>query len=252
MTMTLLPVGVGDAFSAERYGTCLALRAEGRWLLIDCPHPVRKMLREAGQRAGIAVDIPDFEAVVVTHLHADHASGLESYGFFSHFALRRPAKLVASQPVLDALWPQHLVASMAVLIDAHHHAPHDHHFADYFDAAALVPGEPLQVGPFTIESRFTIHHIPTTALRIRAGGVTIGISSDTAFDPGLIDWLSEADLILHETNFGAHTPYERLAGLPAELRARMRLFHCPDGFDRAGSVIACLEEGVPVEVEARQ
>ena len=40
----LIPLGVGDAFSARHYTTCLALGVDDSWLLIDCPHPVRKML----------------------------------------------------------------------------------------------------------------------------------------------------------------------------------------------------------------
>ena len=74
------------------------------------------------------------------------------------------------------------------------------------------------------------------------GGRTLGYSADTAFDPGLIAWLAEADLFIHETNYGVHTPYASLAALPADLRARMRLIHYPDAFDLAHSTIEPLEE----------
>ena len=48
----------------------------------------------------------------------------------------------------------------------------------------------------------------TRVLLIEAGGRTFGYSCDTAFDPGLIEFLAPADLILHETNLGpAHTLY---------------------------------------------
>ena len=72
----------------------------------------------------------------------------------------------------------------------------------------------------------------------------LGYSSDTAFDPGLIDFLSSADRIVHETDFGpGHTPYEKLAELPGLLRRRMRLIHFPDEFDPPSSAIAPLDEG---------
>ena len=48
----LIPLGVGEAFTALHYTTCLALGVDDAWLLIDCPHPVRKMLREASDAAG--------------------------------------------------------------------------------------------------------------------------------------------------------------------------------------------------------
>src|SRR5512140_3729874 len=83
MGLAFVPLGVGDAFSALRYSSCVAVEAEGRWLLVDCPHPIRKILREGSARAGVALDVGSFEAVVVTHVHADHASGLEVLGFYS-------------------------------------------------------------------------------------------------------------------------------------------------------------------------
>ena len=90
---------------------------------------------------------------------------------------------------------------------------------------------------------------PTTALLIEAAGRKLGYSADTAFDPALIEFLAQADLIIHETNLGpAHTPYTSLAALPAELRARMRLVHYPDTFDTATSNIVALGEGDVIRV----
>lgn len=241
MTLSFVPLGVGDAFSARWYSTCLAVEHDGHRLLVDCPHPIRKVLRESAD-----LDVGDFDAVVVTHLHADHASGLEGFGYFSHFVLGRKARLVTHPDVLARLWDGHLSAGMERLIDARAHQPRDMHLHDYFDATPLAG--PTTIGPFTIEPRLTIHHVPTTALRIRAGGRTLGYSADTAFDPTLIKWLSSADLVVHETNYGAHTPYAKLAALPGELRAKMRLIHYPDDFDVDGSAIACLRQGERVEV----
>ena len=66
-------------------------------------------------------------------------------------------------------------------------------------------------------------------------------------DPTLIDWLALADLIVHEVttmaHTGVHTPYEKLAALPANLRSRMRLTHLPDDFYAASSVIEPLHQG---------
>ena len=117
-------------------------------------------------------------------------------------------------------------------------------FDDYFEHVPLAWTGDTSIGPFRIRARRTIHHVPTSALLIEAGGRTLGYSSDTAFDPELIAFLAPADLIIHETNLGpAHTPYSALAALPAELRARMRLIHYQDRFDTAASTIAALREG---------
>jgi len=103
-------------------------------------------------------------------------------------------------------------------------------------------------GPFAISC--PAHGPLGTHLRaaIRAGGRCLGHSADTGFDEGLLDWLARADLLVHETNHPPHTPYERLASLPAELRARMRLTHYPDEFDLAASAIEPLRQGRAHEV----
>ncbi len=241
--MRVLPLGVGDAFSARYYSSCLAVEAEGAWLLVDCPHPIRKILREASQSAGVDLDVGSFVGAVVTHLHADHASGLEGFGYFAHFALRNRATLLAHPLVLADLWPGHLHAGMKQLIKTPESEPTHMSLVDYFHTVELDESRPVTIGPFSIECRRTIHHIPTVAVRIRAGGRCLGYSADTAFDPTLIAWLDEADLIIHETNLGVHTPYERLAELPAALRQKMRLIHYTDMFDTTASVIEPLAQG---------
>jgi ribonuclease BN (tRNA processing enzyme) len=241
MTLTFVPLGVGDAFSARWYSSCLALEHDGRWMLIDCPHPIRKMMREAGEAIGEALDLDRIEGVALTHLHADHVSGLEGYGYFSFFVLRKKARVALHRSVRERLWDGCLAAGMEHLGVPGASDARGFGLEDYFDLIDLDPGASL--GPFRIECRPTIHHIPTTAFRIHAGGSTLGYSADTSFDASLIEWLSEADLVVHETNYGIHTPYERLAELPAELRAKMRLIHYPDDFDREASVIEPLAPG---------
>lgn len=242
--LSFVPLGVGDAFTAHHYSSCLAVQAEGAWLLVDCPHPIRKMMREAGA----PLDVADVTAVALTHLHADHASGLEGLGYFSFFALGRRARIAAHPDVTARLWDGHLAAGMEQLTPGAGRPPERRRLEDFFELLPLAEGAATQVGPFAIECRFTLHHIPTTAFRIRAGGRCLGYSADTAFDPDLIAWLAEADLVVHETNLGIHTPYEKLAALPADLRAKMRLIHYPDGFDAAGSVIEPLVQGRRYEV----
>ena len=246
--LSVIALGVGDAFSALHYSSCLAVGAGSAWLLVDCPHPIRKILAESGRAAGVDLDVAHLTAVVVTHLHADHSSGLEGLGYFSHFVLGRRVSLLAHPDVVRELWGGHLAAGMRQLMEPDGLTTSARRLEDYFDVTPLAESRAVEVGPFKIECRPTRHHVPTTALRIRAAGRALGVSADTAFDPALIAWLAEADLVVHETNYGVHTPYAKLAALPAELRARMRLIHYPDDFDPAASAIEPLRQGRRYEV----
>jgi ribonuclease BN (tRNA processing enzyme) len=240
----LLPLGVGDAFSARHYSSCLALEADGEWLLVDCPHPIRKLMYEGSAAAGTVLDVAQVRAVVLTHLHADHASGLEGIGFYARFILGRSIPVLAPPPVMAELWPRHLAAGMEWSLQRVGKPPVQRHLEDFFEPVALPVGEPVTCGPFVIECRPTVHNIPTFALRVQAMGRLLGYSADTVFDPALIAWLADADFIVHEASGGfMHTNYEELASLPETLRRKMRLIHCPDDFDVAGSSIAMLQQG---------
>jgi ribonuclease BN (tRNA processing enzyme) len=243
----LIPLGVGEAFTSRYYTTCLALGLDDDWLLIECPHPVRKLLREASQATGIPLDLDRVRGVALSHLHADHCSGLEDYGFYCYYVLGRRG-LVAVHPDVSArLWNGLLAGGMAECRLPDNGPLIQRQLTDFFEILPLSTERPVALGPFSIECRPTIHPIPTTAFRIAVAGRTVAFSADTAFDPTLIDWLAAADLIVHEANDDdgstAHTPYTQLTHLPDSLRRRMRLIHYSDAFDLAASVIEPLHQG---------
>jgi ribonuclease BN (tRNA processing enzyme) len=242
----LIPLGVGAAFTARYYTTGLALGHGDDWLLVDCPHPIRKMLREASTAAGVPLDLDRFRGVALSHLHADHCSGLEDYGYYNFYVLGRRGTVAAHPDVLARLWDGTLSGGMGEVRLPPDAAPVRRRLEDFFEAVPVSPDAPVALGPFRIECRTTIHPIPTTAFRIGVAGRTLGYSADTAFDPTLLDWLAPADLIVHEATDDApsvHTPYARLAELPDPLRSRIRLIHYPDDFDPDASLVEPLRQG---------
>lgn len=249
--MKVTALGTGDAFSADRYSSCLLIETGTSRVLVDCPHPIRKVLKES---TGGRVDVGDIDAVILTHLHADHASGVEGFAWFCRFVLGRPMRLFAHEAVLAGLWGQ-LQASMSELLitdeDNHPHHRERLEASDLLDTTPLSTQHPVTVAGLQVSARLTAHHIPTTALFFDDGVGQLGYSADTAFDPELIAWLGRADVVIHETNFGAHTPYAKLAALPEATRRKLHLIHWPDGFDAAASSIPVLHDGDVVDVSTR-
>ena len=229
-------IGVGDTFTARAFTTALLVRADGFTLAIDCPDTYRKVLAASGFAT------TDVGHVILTHVHGDHMNGLEGFAYLKRFAENRRLGLSVVPEVRDVLWDKRLVASMGQLWDGA--KMNAMGFADYFEETPLSWEKATAIGPFTVRTRRTIHHVPTSALLIEYDGKVVGYSADTAFDPDLIAWLSSADLVFHETNYGpAHTPYASLAALPKDVRDKMRLLHYPDEFDPASSTIACARQG---------
>ena len=244
MSLSIRVVGVGDAFTARYYNACLLVEAKGTRLLIDAPPALARALRDLGSRGGEVVSLDDIDHVLITHLHGDHVGGVEQLLFWRRFVTRRKCSLYAIPDVLAGLWNERLRGAMSALRTPSGDA-YSLTLDDYCDVRPLPssPRDSLSLGPLSIEWRPTVHHIPTSALRITCDGRSFGYSADTAFDPTLIEWLSRADLVVHETNLGVHTPIERLVDLDAPLRARMRLIHYPDWHDVDATEIASAREG---------
>lgn len=246
--MKILILGVGDFFSRKYYSTSFLLLYDNQKILVDCPDPLRRMLYDASKRSGFQIDLPDINDVILTHLHGDHSNGLEGLGFYKRFVEGRRVTLYTIPEVATELWEHKLRASMGAITDLETHRTRHFHLKDYFRIRLFKFGKINRVKNLKIVIRRTKHYIPCFGLKIGYRGKWVGYSSDTSFDPEHIEFLADCDLILHETNIGGHTPYEKLIELPADIRRKMLLVHVPDDFDVRRSKIACASEGKILEI----
>ncbi|MEO1128748.1 MAG: MBL fold metallo-hydrolase [Planctomycetota bacterium] len=248
--MRVLPLGVGDAFTTRSFGTSAIVEGPEGYLLIDCPDLIHRAILEATSAVGWTIDSSDIDDIVLTHLHGDHCNGLESFAFKRVVQrLRGEAstlpRLHTHRAAADRVWERLAPAMDAPLNPGDPASTLD----DYFELHRIEHGVPTTIAGLTIETRPTIHPIPTIGLRISDGTRTLGWSGDTAFDEAHLDWLSSADVIVHEANLGpAHTHIDLLNALPAQLRAKMRITHIYDEYDPASSDIPVLEPGVLIDL----
>lgn len=241
--LSFLMVGIGDMFSKYYYHTNFVIFAGDAPVLIDCPDPLPKALYEAGKKSGVKLDMNDFEHIILTHLHGDHANGLESMGFFRYFN-RMPKPVIHTIPeVAETMWEHKLKAAMEPRTDEDFHKIDSMSLEDYFELDILSPDRENMVAGMKINIRYTKHYVPCFGFKVEFGGRSLGYSSDTAFDPDHIEFLSGCDLIIHETSRGGHTPYEKLAGLSESMRQKMILAHIYDDFNIEDSQITVAEEG---------
>jgi ribonuclease BN (tRNA processing enzyme) len=134
-------------------------------------------------------DVYDVDAVVLSHLHADHCLDLTSY-----YVARRYHP-DGHQPVIPVLGPTGTAERMARAYDL---PPEEgmHGEFDFLDHVADT-----EVGPFRIRTVRVNHPVEAYAIRVDAGGRSLVYSGDTAESDALVELSRGADLALFEASF---------------------------------------------------
>lgn len=129
------------------------------------------------------------DAVLLSHLHADHCLDLAGY-----YVLRKyhPA---GPQPRIPVWGPEGTADRMARAYDL----PADPGMHHEFDFRAW--DGPVDVGPFTVTPVPVAHPVPAFGLRVAAGGSTLAYTGDTGPTPALDDLARDVDLLLAEASF---------------------------------------------------
>ena len=169
------------------------------------------------------------DAVVLSHLHADHC--LDLCGFY----VLRKYHPTGAQPRIPVWGPPDTATRMAKAYDL----DEDPGMNEEFDFTTY-PGEAIEFGPFTITATPVAHPVTAYALRITAGGRTLAYSGDTGTCDGLVAAATGADLFLCEASFlegDDNPPALHLTGVEAAAAAsaagvdRLVITHVPPWHD---------------------
>lgn len=239
----VLPLGTGNFFPTKRFNTSLLLCAGKETIVVDCPEPFRRMCALAAKKSGRKIDLEKLNNIVLTHLHGDHCNGLEAFGFWRKFhndAAPHPV-IHTSAHAAQLLWRK-LSPSMGHAFSPPLGLDNRYDISDYYEVHGHEIGDKFDVCGVEFETRATIHMIPCFGFRAVFKGRKFGYSCDTAYDPGMIDFLADCDLIFHECDHGLHTHLEPLEALPKSIRKKMHLIHLPDDF-KGSRLIPTAKEG---------
>lgn len=175
------------------------------------------------------VDPLTIDAVLLSHLHADHCLDLCGYYVMRKYHPSGP------QPRLPVWGPGGAADRMARAYEL----PIDPGMHEEYEFRAY--DGPFTVGPFSVVPIPVEHPVPAYGLRISAAGATMGYSGDTAPCDGLDQVAANAQLLLAEASFrdlddnppGVHLTGRDAGAVAARGRAaRLVLTHVPPWFDR--------------------
>jgi ribonuclease BN (tRNA processing enzyme) len=265
-------LGVGGYFTQIHNYSSFVIHADGEYTLIDCPDTLPKIVHEANQITDIGVRLESINHVILTHLHGDHANGLEGLAFFKKFIQggERPV-VYSTREVLRDLWSQKLKASMKHLyvgpserigklsLGELRKACRRARLEDFFVPVPLSFKRINRVNNLEVEIRHVKHHVPTFGLKARFRGKVLGYSSDTFFDPRLIEFFKDCDMIIHECDMqrslphrGIHTDYNELVRLPESVKQKIFLIHYPDTATQQDSDLKLLQQGHVYDITKRE
>ncbi|MEO6859913.1 MAG: MBL fold metallo-hydrolase [Solirubrobacteraceae bacterium] len=177
-------------------GACSGYLVEqdGFRLLLDCGNGVFGELRHV-------CDYVDVDAVLISHLHADHILDLVPFSYALSYAPRQ-------QPVPVAGWPGTDHPARPAL-----HVPpgardlfrrlvgcwgQENLIENAFSLGEYEPLEPLSVGPFTVRFREVPHFITTFAVELSSHGSRFTFSADCSPNQELVDFAQDTQLLLIE------------------------------------------------------
>ncbi len=231
--MKFVFLGSGSAFTVgvdNFHSNMLLVSDRGTNLLIDCGSDIRFSLYLTG------FSYTDITDIYISHLHADHAGGLEYVGLNTKFdpSCQRP-NLYVSGDLASELWERTLSGGMRSvsgdIFDLEsffkvHKVDHNGHFiweGIQFDLIKVVH---VDNGYFVI---------PSYGLFFEVEGVKVFLTTDAQLRLKEIGTLYEqADIIFQDCETSpfpsqVHAHYSHLLTLPAEIRGKMWLYHYQPG-----------------------
>jgi ribonuclease BN (tRNA processing enzyme) len=217
----LTVVGCSGSFPGpDSAASCYLVEAGGHRVLLDLG---------SGALGSLAshVDIYSLDAVLLSHLHADHF-----FDVCSLFVARRyrPGPPLPRLPLYGPpRTAQRLLEAYGPGMDV----------AGQFEVTEWSDGRSVEVGPLRVRVARTAHPVPTFALRLEHEGRSLVYSGDTGACPRLVDLARDADLLLCEAGFQGegNPPGLHLTGREAAEHAtaagvrRLVLTHVPPWHD---------------------
>ena len=186
--MQLDILGCAGTFpSADSPCSSYLVRHEGYTLMLDAGNGSIGALQRVA-------DLLDVDAVVLSHLHADHCVDLAAYSYARRFHPTKPG-------LLPVHGPKGTQDRLCRIFDV----PPKDGLSGVYDFHTVTPGK-LELGPFTLELAQTNHPIECNAIRVSADGRSLTYSADSAPSDGLVELASGSDLFLCESTWLDDTP----------------------------------------------
>lgn len=231
--MKLQMLGTGSAFAKKFYNNNALLVSEGRTLMLDCGITAPRALYDLGK------SFDEIDALLITHIHADHVGGMEEFAYQMKFIYKRKPVLYVEESLIAPLWNHCLRGGLE--------QEGFTRLEDYFEVRPLTAGRPSELLPGLKAELLLTRHIPNKPSFSILFNDHFFYTADMTFDRELLERLVEergVNVIFHDCQLHppgvVHADLSMLLTLPEELQRIVYLMHYgddqPDFVGRTGQM----------------
>lgn len=232
MKLKTIFLGTGSAFTVGcgNFQSNVLIEYNNKRLLIDIGTDIRFSLHT------LHYSHLDIDAVYVSHLHSDHAGGLEWLAltrYFDSYSLVKP-QLFADEQIIKSLWTHSLSGGLSTLEDK------QAILSTYFNVKKIKKQRFFIWQDIRFELIRMTHYfsngqlMPCYGLLFNLNSTQVFYTADTQFCPNqLMPYYQKADLIFHDcetavVKSGVHAHFNQLSALPLSVKQKMWLYHYND------------------------
>lgn len=246
-------LGTGGAFvlGHENYHSNIVISKDVE-MLTELPYstPQRKLyvaekqtkhlLYDAGSTIGDALNDDgltpiDLDSIYISHLHADHAGGIEYIAFKTYFEQltfgENKVNLLGHHDILEQGWEQSWQGGLKSI------QGRTNTLETYFNTKYLANNDTFDYYGTTMKPVQSVHVVddrrivPSYGLMFEDNGTTVYITGDSQFSPNqMITYFEQSDIIFHDCEWerypnSVHAQFHHLCTLPDYIKSKMWLYH---------------------------
>lgn len=227
-------LGSGSAFvnAHENYQSNILIKnseTDDKYLLFDCGMTIN----EAIELSDIKLD--DIDSIYISHLHADHAGGIEYVAFKTYFSTfpfgKNKPTLIGHTDILKDGWNKTWSGGLESI------QGQQNTLETYFNIVSHQDNEIFKFQGIEMHPIQTVHVVdnknivPSYGLMFDSQKNTVFISGDSQMAPNQMQtFYDKSTLIFHDCEFAeypgsVHAQFHELSRLSAGTKAKMWLYH---------------------------